>query len=42
VLSEDNKVMLRDKEGTITDPKAVVMPVPEVDPTSPAAGDMGP
>lgn len=42
VLGEDNKVMLRDAEGAITDPRAVVVPVPEGDPASPAAGDMGP
>ena len=42
VLGEDNRVMLRDAEGAITDPRAVVVPVPEGDPASPAAGDMGP
>lgn len=42
VLGEDSKVMLRDKEGVITDPKAVVVPVPVADPASPATGDMGP
>ena len=44
VLGEDNRVMLRDQAGAITDPKAVVVPVPEpvADPASPAAGDLGP
>ena len=44
VLGEDNRVMLRDKAGELTDPKAVVVPVPEpvADPASPAAGDLGP
>jgi hypothetical protein len=46
VLGEDNKVMLRDKAGTLTDPKAAEVPVPVAepvaDPASPAAGDLGP
>ena len=40
-LGEDNKVMLRDKAGKLTDPKAPIE-APVVDPASPAAGDMGP
>jgi murein L,D-transpeptidase YcbB/YkuD len=46
VLGEDNKVMLRDKAGTLTDPKAAEAPLPAAepvaDPASPAAGDLGP
>lgn len=42
ILGEDNRVMLRDRAGAITDPTAVVVPVPVVDPASPATGDMGP
>ena len=44
VLGEDNRVMLRDQAGELTDPRAVVVPVPEpvADPASPAAGDLGP
>ena len=40
-LGENNKVMLRDKAGKLTDPKAPIE-APVADPASPAAGDMGP
>ena len=40
-LGEDNKVMLRDKEGKLIDPKApIAPPIPE--PTADPTGDMGP
>lgn len=42
ILGEDNRVMLRDNAGAITDPRALVVPVPVADPASPATGDMGP
>jgi murein L,D-transpeptidase YcbB/YkuD len=39
-LSPENKVMFKDKEGNVVDPKSLRAPEPEDD--SPAAGDLGP